>query len=125
MPTPFQPREKARISGADKVNPKRFAKRADPKTSPLGEAADWMSWWERLAWECYRKELPWLMESDRSLVEIACGIRARIQNREEVGLNALNLLRLCLAQMGASPADRAKLSIPDEPKEDPAEKYFN
>lgn len=30
------------------------------------------------AWEGYRRELPWLMESDRSLLEITASVRGRL-----------------------------------------------
>jgi hypothetical protein len=37
----------------------------------------------------------------------------------------LNLLRLCLGQMGATPVDSAKIALPEEEdEEDPADKYF-
>jgi hypothetical protein len=40
-------------------------------------------------------------------------------------LNALNLLRLCLSQMGATPTDSSKITVPDEEDdEDPSAKYF-
>ena len=44
---------------------------------------------------------------------------------EEVGVSALNQLRMCMAQMGATPADRSKVAVPDEPEEDPADRFFN
>lgn len=80
---------------------------------------------QRAAWDLFRREVPWLMEFDRVLVEIAAGIRARMMAGEEVGVSALNQLRMCEAQMGGSPADRSKVALPDEPDEDPADRFFN
>lgn len=125
MPRPRVPQERARITGADMINPARFSGRSDPKTSPLGEPSDWMGGEQRTAWNQFRREVPWLMESDRTLVEIASYLRARLMMGEEVGVGALNQLRMCMAQMGATPADRSKVAIPDEPVENPNDTYFN
>jgi hypothetical protein len=125
MPRPRTPREKARITGADRNHPSRFARRSDPKSTPLGDPSDWMNNGQRAAWERFRREVPWLMESDRVLVEIASYLRARIMIDEEVSVGALNQLRMCMAQMGATPADRSKVALPDEPDEDPADRFFN
>jgi hypothetical protein len=77
------------------------------------------------AWEMFKSELPWLMESDRVVVEIAASIRARLMSGEDVGITALNQLRMCAAQMGATPADRSKISVSNEADEDPTDRYFN
>jgi len=33
---------------------------------------------------------------------------------EEVSVNGLNLLRLCLGQMGATPVDSSKITLPED-----------
>ena len=38
---------------------------------------------------------------------------------EEVGVGAINQFRLCAAQMGATPADRSKVALPDQTEDDP------
>jgi hypothetical protein len=80
---------------------------------------------QRAAWDLIRREVPWLMESDRVLVEIAAYIRARVMAGDEVGVSALNQLRMCMAQMGATPADWSKVAAPDGPDDDPADRFFN
>ena len=125
MPRPRTPREKARITGADRNHPSRFARRSAPHTAPLGEPSNWMNDGQRAAWDLFRREVPWLMESDRALVEIASYLRARIMAGEEVGVGAMNQLRMCAAQMGATPADRSKVAVPAEPDDDPADRFFN
>jgi hypothetical protein len=37
---------------------------------------------------------------------------------QEVGVQALNLLRQCLGQMGATPADATKVTLPNNDEED-------
>ena len=124
MPKPRTPLHLARITGADRVHPARFAGRSDPKTIPLGGPSDWMSDEQRAAWDLFRAEIPWLMESDRCLVEIAASIRARLLAGEQVGVSALNQLRMCAAQMGATPADRLKVAVLAECDDDPAARHF-
>ena len=124
MPTPRTPLAKAIASGQTRKNPKRFATRSEPPTSPLAPPPPWMDAQQRAAWSLFASELPWLCASDRALLEIACTIRARLAAGDEVGLNALSLLRQCLGAMGATPADRSKVSMPAEPGDDPAAEYF-
>jgi KaiC/GvpD/RAD55 family RecA-like ATPase len=69
--------------------------------------------------------LPWLNRSHRCIVGIASIARAD----HEAGcadIKMLNLLRQCLGQLGASPADASKITMPDddETPDDPAAKYF-
>ena len=80
---------------------------------------------QRTAWNLIRREVPWLTETDRALVEIAAYLRARIMAGGEVGVGAMNQLRLCAAQMGATPADRSKVAAPAEPDDDPTDRFFN
>lgn len=125
MPRPLTPRLKAAMTGADKRNPKRFLGRTEPATVPLGGPSSWMQGKQNVAWQMFRDELPWLRESDRTIVEIASGIRGRMMDGEHVPYPALVLLRQCLGQMGATPADRSKVVNPDEPAEEPTDTYFN
>jgi hypothetical protein len=53
------------------------------------------------------------------------GILGKLIANEEVSINGLNLLRLCLSQLGATPTDSSKVTLPeDEDDNDPADKYF-
>jgi hypothetical protein len=76
-------------------------------------------------WDRSAGSFPGYRESDRALVEIATVIRARLIAGEDVGMAALNHLRLCCGMMGGSPADRAKVTIVQEPEHDPLAHYFN
>ena len=125
MAMPRTPRAKAAVSGADKKNPQRFRKRNEPKANgPLGDPPEWMGGEQRVVWRDFQRELPWLNESHRALMEIACTVRARLAAGEDVGVQALNLLRQCLGQMGATPSDASKVSIPDDGDKDPDDALF-
>lgn len=92
----------------------------------LGAPSTWLNEAQALAWASFQRELPWLCERDRALVEIASVIRSRLMSGEDVGVQALNLLRQALGQMGATPADatRVPAGSDDEP-ERPEDAYFN
>jgi hypothetical protein len=77
------------------------------------------------AWEAFQREIPWLAESDRTLLEIAVTIRARLMAGEEVGVQALNLLRQALGQMGGTPADRTRIETSEEISDDPTDRFFD
>ena len=119
MANPRTPVAKAKVTGADRLHPGRHKARSDPKTTPLGEASIFLDTFGVQAWEGYRRELPWLMESDRSLVEIAASVRGRLIGGQDVGVTALSMLQSILSKMGGSPADRSKVNAPDdEPERD-------
>jgi len=119
MAAPRLPSAKARLTGADSKNPKRHKARSDPKLTPLGEPSIFLDEFGKQAWEGYRRELPWLMEADRSLVEIASSVRGRLLGGNDVGVTALSMLQSILSKMGGSPADRSKVTTgDDEPQED-------
>jgi hypothetical protein len=77
------------------------------------------------SWETFRIEIPWLQKSHRCLTAIACIARADLISGGEFNVRMANLLRQCLGQMGATPADASKITLPDDAEpEDPADKYF-
>lgn len=129
MPRPRTPKAKAKATGQDSgTNKARFEPRNEPVvTSPLGEPPKWLKKTsEREAWETLRDEYPWLNASHRTHVALACVTLARFIEGQEVGVQAHNLLRVSIGQMGGSPADASKVTMPDGKKdnEDPAAKYF-
>jgi hypothetical protein len=124
MPRRRIPKERAELTGAAKTNPGRFAGRSNPRTGRLGQASSWLSAEQAAIWDRFRAEFPWLQESDRALVEIATVVRARVIAGDNT-MAAVNLLRLCCGMMGGSPADRSKVTIVEEPDEDPTDVYFN
>ena len=78
------------------------------------------------AWQTFSDEVPSLNHSHRALVGIASEISGRLIAGEEVSVNGLNLLRLCLGQMGATPVDSSKIALPEDKDDaDPSDKYFS
>jgi hypothetical protein len=125
MPARRLPSAKVKATGADVKNPSRLRNRGNPSTVRLGAPSAWMSKGQIAAWKAFQHEIPWLAESDRTLVEIAAVIRARLMAGEDVGVQALNLLRQALGQMGGTPADRTRIETPEDDADDPAAAYFD
>lgn len=126
MARPRTPKAKAAVTGRDKHDKARFENRAEPSADDVGDPHDWLNEWAQKAWREIVKEIPWLNSSHRGHLAIAASIRGRMMKGEECGIQALNLLRQCYGQMGATPADASKAGVkPDNDDEDPAEKYFD
>jgi hypothetical protein len=127
MPRPRVPLIKAETTGRTLRNPKRFKDRKEPTgLGPLGAPPKFLKTPSQIeAWNTFSDELPWLNKSHRALVGIASDIRGRLIAGEDVGVKALNLLRMILGSMGATPSDASKVRMPeDEMPDDPSSKYF-
>lgn len=118
MANPRSPVAKAKVTGAAAKNPQRHRDRKNPKADDLGAPSTFLNEHGLRAWEAFRRELPWLKESDRSLLEVVCTIRGRLLAGDDVGIQALSLLQSCLTKLGATPADRSKVSVPDGEEEE-------
>jgi hypothetical protein len=114
MPRPRTPELKARATGAAIIHPGRHKDRKAPKLSRLGNPSKHLTDGGIVAWEGFKRELPWLTEGHRALVEVASNLRGRLIDDEEVGVNALSLLQVCLSKLGATPTDETKLNIGDD-----------
>jgi len=122
MPRPRSPLGKAKTEGREKINAGRFNGRKEPKANgPLGAPPSWIKDSEgckaKAAWLLFHKELPWLNQSHRTLVGMAASIQGRIMANQDVGVQAMNLLRQMLGQMGATPADATKIVVTDDEEE--------
>lgn len=126
MAAPRTPRAKAKASGADVKHKDRFANRVEPVVSAnVGEPFPWLNEKAQQAWKEIIAEVPWLNHSHRGFLAIVANIRGRMINGDDVGVQAMNLLRQCYGQMGATPADASKAgALPSEDEEDPAERHF-
>lgn len=126
MARPRTPKAKAELLGhADKKKTK-FAGRNEPHVADeIGEPFDWLNENAQKAWREIVAEVPWLNSSHRGFLAIAANIRGRMIAGDECGVQALNLLRQCYGQMGATPADASKAGVkPDDEGEDPADEFF-
>jgi hypothetical protein len=123
MPAHRLPAAKARITGAAAKNPQRHSRRVDPATTPLGKPSTFLNPFGQSAWEGFKLELPWLMESDRAIVEICAQVRGLVLAGENVGVTKLSMYQSMLSKLGASPADRTKVSRPDGDDEE-ADEFF-
>lgn len=122
MAKPRNPLGKAKLEGRDKINAGRFRDRIEPvPTGPLGSPPKWLADTDtckaRSAWLLFQREIPWLTESHRILVGMAATVQGRIMASQEVGVQSLNLLRQMLGQMGATPSDASKITVPDSGEE--------
>lgn len=123
MARPRTPVAKASVEARDKKDPGRFKNRVDPKDGgPLGEPPNWVKDSDenkaRSAWLLFEREIPWLTESHRMLIGMASNIQGRLMAGQDVGVQAMNLLRQMLGQMGATPADSTKVTVNNDEEED-------
>lgn len=119
MARPRLPKARALIEGRELVHPERHKRRNEPTAAPLGKPPAWMRKAQAEAWHTFEAEAPWLNFSHRGLVEIASVVRARLASGQDVGVQAMGLLRLCLGSMGMTPTDASKVSwAPEEETDD-------
>jgi hypothetical protein len=119
LPRARIPKARALVEGKDLVHPERHRRRNEPTAAPLGKPPKWMSQEQAVVWRTFEGEAPWLNYSHRGLVEIATVVRARLASGEDVGVQALGLLRLSLGSMGLTPTDASKVNwAPEEPEDD-------
>lgn len=126
MANPRLPAMKAEVTGAAAKNAGRYADRKAPKgTRPLGEPYKAMTESQREAWNEFRDELPWLNSSHRALLQVACVLRARLNNEPDMGVNALQAYSAVLSKLAATPVDETKVNYGGEEETDPADRYFH
>lgn len=126
MAKPRLPAAKAQALGADVVNAGRFKDRKAPRgTRPLGKPFASMTPEQRAAWVEFAAELPWLNSSHRAILQVACVLRARMNENAEIGVNALQTYSAVLSKLAATPVDETKVSMADDEDEDPADRFFH
>jgi hypothetical protein len=123
---PRKPLYLAHLTGAVAKNPQRYRARHEPSGfGPLGEPSEWLSDGAKNAWREMVPTMPWLNTTHRFIVEIAAILTAKMA-AGELGVPGMQLLRVVLGKLGASPADfgRVKWAPPVEDDDDPAAEYF-
>ena len=115
------PVAKSEVTGAMLKNPQRYTDRKKVKSNGLGEPSNFLKTeHEKAAWEAFKRELPWLTEAHRSMVELCSKMRGSLLAGEDMGINAISRYQAMLSKLGATPADESKVnySPPDEGEED-------
>ncbi len=116
----------ARVTGADKRSPGRFAGRANPQTEPLGGPPASLSEGQQKVWLELVSDVPWLVTSDRAMVGITVRLIDALQtNPAGFPLSGYAQLRLCLSSLGATPVDRSKVSIASNDRDDSIAEFVN
>ncbi len=118
MPNNRTPVAKAQITGTAAKNPQRHEGRKEPAGRSLGDASQFLNQHGCEAWEGFKRELPWLMESDRSIVEVCAHVRGQLLAGEEVGVTKLSMYQSTLSKLGATPADRTRIAMSDDDADD-------
>ena len=98
----------ARATGANIKNPARFAGRNDPASPLIGQPSRWMRPCEKRAWKLFVAELPWLVEADRAMLELACGLRGPMFLAKGISISSIQVYSAILSKLGASPVDRSR-----------------
>jgi len=124
MPRPRKSIAQARLTGAYAKDPARYSSRTEPLvTEPLGSPPDWLTVPQRAVWRDIGKHMPWLNKSHRGITGIAAILQAKLSDGV-LGLPGMNLLRMTLGQMGATPSTSQHAVVQEPEKDDPAEAYF-
>lgn len=111
-------------SGAIYKNPQRYRQRAEPTgLDPLGEPPEWLTEQQRAAWLDIETRMPWLNRSHRGITGIAVYLQAKLA-AGTLGLPGMNLLRMTLGQMGATPVTSRHAVLPEAASDDPADEFF-
>lgn len=126
MPKPRLPAAKAEVTGAALIHAGRFADRkASKRTRPIGEPYKMMSEAEQSAWHEFAHELPWLNSSHRALLQLACRLRARLNDDPDMGVNAMQAYSAILSKLAATPVDETKVNHGEGEDDELTERYFN
>lgn len=123
MPRPRKSIAQARLTGSYAINPGRYSARTEPLvTDPLGAPPGWLTVPQRAVWRDIERRMPWLNKSHRGITGIAAILQAKLADGA-LGLPGMNLLRMTLGQMGATPATAQHAVVAEPENDDPAEAY--
>ncbi|OAN86069.1 hypothetical protein A8B74_07430 [Sulfitobacter geojensis] len=118
------PIAKARLLGADVKHPERYADQPEPNGKPLGPAPAHLTAGQRDIWAEYAADMPWLTASDKHIVALAVMLTAKT-HETDCPMGYFAQLRLCLASMGGTPVDYARVKWAGDEPQDPASEFLN
>jgi hypothetical protein len=125
MGRPRLPQPIAEVTAAAIKNPQRFRDRKEPETGPLGAPPAHLPMAVQECWNLFARELPWLTDADRAIVEGASHLRHRMMSDPECPVAVFTQLRLIMQALGGTPTTRTKIGAGDEDGDDPADQFFN
>lgn len=107
-------------------DPQRYRDRKEPKVADIGDPPGHLSGEVCAAWMWFVREIPWLKSSDRTILEIAAHLRAKL-TAGEATVGMMTELRQVMVQLGATPSARTRVSVSDDEQDndDPAAEFFN
>lgn len=120
MGRPAKPTAVLELVGAYKKNPQRKRKNEPKPAQGIGKftegPTDLSSIWD----EVVAQTVPGVMTmSDRLALEMVCRLMAEIRSKpDEISVGKVTALCNLLGRFGLTPADRAKVAVPEEEKED-------
>jgi len=79
MPRNRTPNAVARVTGDTLKHPERYKDRAEPPVSPLGAAPEGLCAASKQVWDTFAADMPWLVASDRQLVELTARLVVMIR----------------------------------------------
>lgn len=114
---------KAKVIGAADRNPGRHKGRNDPTSPLLGEPSKWLTAAQKRAWRMFVVELPWLVEADRAMVDLAAVLRAQFIAQKDLSLNGTQIYSAILSKLAATPVDRSR--APSFPSDADYDEFFD
>lgn len=104
--------EVARATGHVDRDPKRYEGRSefsDGELAPLGKPERGTTHRHAALWEAFKKEWPWLRESDRAAIQGLVIMRAKLDTPEECDSKFFKQYFDALKAFGGTPAERTKM----------------
>lgn len=78
---------------------------------PVGDPPDWLKPAAQEQWRELADTLPWLNMSHRGIVGLAAILSAKMAEGS-LGIPGMNLLRIVMSKLGATPESAAKIAMP-------------
>lgn len=120
MARPSKPTAVLELVGAYKKNPQRKRKNEPKPTEGIGAFVEGSTVLSEVWDEVVRQVVPGVLTiSDRLALELVCRLLAEIRLKpDEISVGKVTALANLLGRFGLTPADRAKVTIPEAEEED-------
>lgn len=120
MARPHKPTKVLELVGAYKQNPQRKRKNEPKPTEGIGAFVEGSTVLSEVWDEVVRQVVPGVLTiSDRLALELVCRLLAEIRLKpDEISVGKVTALANLLGRFGLTPADRAKVTVPEVEEED-------